>query len=380
MSAPASADGRRTVELGLDTFGDVAAHADGTEHTPAETLRAITEEAVLADRVGLDFFGIGEHHRADYAVSAPEMVLAAIGARTERIHLTSAVTVLSSDDPVRVYERFATLQGLTGGRAEIIVGRGAYTESFPLFGLPLERYEELFEDRLDLFSRLLTGEPVTWEGSSRAPLSAQAVHPAIESRLPAWVAVGGSRESIVRAARHGLPVVLAIIGGPPVRFAPYAELHRRALAEHGHVPQPLGVHSPGYIAETDEQAREEFWPHYSEVMNRLGRERGFMPMSRERYEADAVGGALMVGSPETVARRIAETLRVLGASRFSMKYSSGHMPHDLAMTSIDLYGREVAPRVRELLAEETGGGTAWPDDSPTSGSSASAAPAAHGSH
>lgn len=341
----------RSVELGLDTFGDVAAHADGTPHTPAQTLRAIVEEAVLADRTGLDIFGIGEHHRADYAVSAPDMVLAAIGARTERIHLTSAVTVLSSDDPVRVHERFATLQGLTDGRAEIIVGRGAYTESFPLFGLPLERYEELFEDRLDLFTRLLSDEPVTWEGTTRAPLTDQLVHPAVDAPLPAWVAVGGSHESIVRAARHGLPVVLAIIGGPPARFAPYADLHRRALADHGHMAQPIGVHSPGYIAETDEQAREEFWPHYSEVMNRLARERGFMPMSRERYEADAIGGALMVGSPETVARRIAETMRALGAARFSMKYSSGHMPHEQAMRSIELYGREVAPRVRGMLAE-----------------------------
>lgn len=340
------------IELGLDTFGDVAAAADGTALSPAQTLRAIVDEAVLADRAGLDFFGIGEHHRADYAVSAPETVLAAIGARTDRIHLTSAVTVLSSDDPVRVYERFATLQGLTDGRAEIIVGRGAYTESFPLFGLPLERYEELFEDRLDLFSKLLSGETVTWKGTTRAPLTDQPVHPAVDTPLPAWVAVGGSRESVVRAARHGLPVVLAIIGGPPERFVPYAELHRRAIADHGHAPQPLGVHSPGYVAATDAQAREEFWPHYAEVMNRLARERGFMPVSRERYEADATGGALMVGSPETVARRIARTMRELGASRFSMKYSSGRMPHDLAMASIGLYGHEVAPRVRELLSDD----------------------------
>lgn len=341
---------RPSVELGLDTFGDVASSLDGPDLTPAQTLRAIVEEAALADRVGLDFFGIGEHHREDYAVSAPEMVLAAIGSRTQRIHVTSAVTVLSSEDPVRVYERFATLQGLTGGRAEIIVGRGAYTESFPLFGFPLERYEELFEERLDLFTQLLSGEPVTWDGNTRSALTAQHVHPAVEARLPAWVAVGGNPESIKRAARHGLPVVLAIIGGPPARFAPFAQLHRDALAERGHAAAPMGVHSPGFIAETDEQAREEFWPHFAEVMHRLGRERGFMPMSRERYEADATSGALMVGSPDTVARRIAETLQALGATRFSMKYSSGHMPHELAMGSIELYGREVAPRVRDILA------------------------------
>lgn len=338
-----------TVELGIDTFGDVAAHADGTSLTPAETLRAVVEEAVLADTVGLDFFGLGEHHRADYAVSAPEVILAAIGARTKHIHVSSAVTVLSSDDPVRVYERFATLQGLTDGRAEIIVGRGAYTESFPLFGLPLSRYDELFDDRLELFTQLLTGQPVTWEGTTRAPLREQLVHPAIETPLPAWVAVGGTPGSVVRAAKHGLPVVLAVIGGPPSRFAPFAQLHRDSLAEHGHSPQPVGVHSPGYIAEKDQQARDEFWPHYSEVMDRMARERGFSPMTRERFDEDATDGTLMVGSPETVARRIADTLEILGASRFSMKYSSGHMPHELAMKSIDFYGRKVAPRVRELL-------------------------------
>lgn len=230
------------------------------------------------------------------------------------------------------------------------MGRGAYTESFPLFGLPLDRYEELFEDRLGLLTKLLTNKPVSWEGTTRAPLTDQLVHPAVEQPLPTWVAVGGSPGSIVRAARHGLPVMLAIIGGAPARFAPFAEMHRTSLAEHGFAPQPIGVHSPGFIAETDQQARDMFWPHFSEVMTRLANERGFLPMSRDRYEADATTGALMVGSPESVARRIATTLRELGASRFSMKYSSGHMPHELAMSSIELYGREVAPRVRELLA------------------------------
>lgn len=338
-----------SIELGVDTFGDVAAHADGTEMTPGETLRAIVDEAVMADRVGVDFFGLGEHHRADYAVSAPDVVLAAIGARTEQIHVTSAVTVLSSDDPVRVYERFATLQGLTDGRAEIIVGRGAYTESFPLFGLSLERYEELLEDRLSLFAKTLTGTPVTWSGSTRTSLKNQSLHPAVDAPLPAWIGVGGSPDSITRAAKYGLPVVMAIIGGTPERFALMTDLHRRTLTEHGHGSKPIGVHSPGYIADTDEQAREEFWPHYSEVMNRLARERGFMPTSRDRYEAETRGGALMVGSPETVAPRIVHTLKTLGASRFSMKYSSGHMPHDLALRSIELYGREVAPRVREIM-------------------------------
>lgn len=341
------------LEIGVDTFGDVSSLESGVVLTPAQTLRAIVDEAVLADRVGLDFFGIGEHHRADYAVSSPEMVLSAIGARTENIHLTSAVTVLSSDDPVRVYERFSALQGLTSGRAEIIVGRGSYIESFPLFGYSLDQYEELFDDRLDLFSRLITGEPVTWQGTTRAPLENQLVHPAPESPLPAWVAVGGTPQSVVRAARYGLPVILAIVGGQPARFAQFADLHRRALAEFGHAPQPLGVHSPGYIAETDEQARDEFFPYFAEAMEKFSRGRGGTGYSRAQFDRDATRGALMVGSPETVAPRIAETLTTLGASRFSLKYSSGHMPHEQSLRSIELYGTEVAPRVREILGQQT---------------------------
>lgn len=337
------------LEIGVDTFGDVSSLADGTVLTPAQTLRAIVDEAVVADRAGLDFFGVGEHHRADYAVSAPEMVLAAIGSRTENIHLTSAVTVLSSDDPVRVYERFSMLQGLTDGRAEVIVGRGSYIESFPLFGYSLDNYEELFDDRLDLFSRLITDEPVTWQGTTRAPLQAQKVHPAPEKPLPTWVAVGGTPESVVRAARYGRPVILAIVGGQPAQFAPFADLHRRALAEFGQDPQPLGVHSPGYIAETDEQAREEFFPYFAEAMDRFSKGRGGSGYTRAQFDRDATRGALMVGSPETVAPRIAETLTTLGASRFSLKYSSGHMPHEQSLRSIGLFGTEVAPRVRGLL-------------------------------
>lgn len=345
-------DKKRQIEIGVDTFGDVAADREGRALTPAETLRMIVDEAALADRVGLDVFGLGEHHRGDYAVSAPDVVLAAIGARTERIRLTSAVTVLSSEDPVRLYERFATLGGLTGGRAEVVVGRGAYTESFPLFGFPLERYEELFEDRLDLFARLITGEPVTWEGSTRAPLVNQNVHPAMEMSLRTWVGIGGSQTSVVRAARYGLPIVLAIIGGKPSRFAAFADLHRQSLEQYGHAPQRVGVHSPGYLAETDARAREEFWPHFSEVMHRLARERGFNSMSRDHYEREADSGALMIGSPETVAPRIVETLRVLGADRFTLKYSSGHMPYNLAMRSIEIFGSEVAPKVKTELSAD----------------------------
>lgn len=339
----------QAIQLGLDTFGDVTSTADGKALSPAETLRAILKEAIRTDEVGVDVFGIGEHHRADYAVSAPDTVLAAIGASTKQIHVSSAVTVLSSEHPVRVYERFASLQGLTSGRAEIVVGRGAYTESFPLFGLSLDRYEELFEDRPDLFSHLLSGKPVTWKGTTRSALENQRVHPALDSPLPAWVAIGGSPHSVVRAAKYGLPVVFAIIGGAPSRMAPLADLYRKSLQEYGYDPQPVAIHSPGYIAASDEQAREEFWPHYREVMDRLAHERGFSPMTRDRYEADATNSALMIGSPNTVAPRIADALQSMGATRFSMKYSSGHMPHEMALKSIELYGTEVAPRVRELL-------------------------------
>src|SRR6478609_1635115 len=248
------------LELGLDTFGDVTVDLDGNLVPHDQVIRNVIEEAVLADRVGVDFFGIGEHHRADFAVSSPETVLAAIAARTERIKLGSAVTVLSSDDPVRVFQRFATVDAISGGRAEVIVGRGSFTESFPLFGLDLSQYEELFEDRLDLFAHLLEGGPVTWSGSTRAPLTEQSVFPTTASgTLKTWIGVGGSPESVVRAARYRLPLMLAIIGGNPLRFAPYVDLYYRALEDLGAEPLPIGVHSPGHLADSDRQAREELW-------------------------------------------------------------------------------------------------------------------------
>ncbi|MGN7800754.1 LLM class flavin-dependent oxidoreductase [Leifsonia sp. 22587] len=341
------------LELGIDTFGDVTLDADGTPLPQAQVLRNVVEEGVLADRVGLDFFGVGEHHRADFAVSAPEVVLAAIAGRTERIHLGSAVTVLSSDDPVRVYQRFATLDGVSGGRAEVILGRGSFIESFPLFGLDLTQYEELFEEKLGLFAALRTQEPVTWTGQLRAPLTEQSVYPHVENApLKTWIGVGGSPESVVRAAHYGLPLMLAIIGGGPMRFQPLAELYRNALEQFGQdTTLPIGIHSPGFVAETDEEAKDTLWPHYEVMTNRIGRERGWPPASRARFEHEAgPDGALVVGSPETVAQKIVYAARGLGASRVDIKMSNGTLPHSDLMRSIELYGTEVAPRVHELMS------------------------------
>ena len=346
------------IKLGLDTFGDVQADTDGQALTHAQVIRNVIEESVLADEVGVDFIGVGEHHRADFAVSSPEMVLAAIAGRTERIRLGSAVTVLSSDDPVRVFQRFSTLNAVSNGRAELILGRGSFTESFPLFGFPLDQYERLFEEKLELFVRLLeadrSGEPVTWKGSTRAPLSKQRVFPTTEhGELVTWVGVGGSPESVVRAARHGLRLTLAIIGGDPRRFLPYVDLYHRALAQFDKPTLPIAVHSHGHVAESDEQAREELWPHWSRMRDRIGAERGWPRTTRAEFEREIAGGSLYVGTPDTVAGRIADTARALGISRFDMKYSAGTLSHEAMMRSIALYGREVIPRVRALLAEET---------------------------
>jgi probable LLM family oxidoreductase len=346
MSAP--------LEFAIDTFGDVTTDADGNRLPYAHVIRNVVEEAVLADRLGIDAIGIGEHHRDDFAISAPEIVLATIAARTERIRLSTAVTVLSSDDPVRVFEKFATLDAVSNGRAEIILGRGSFTESFPLFGYDLGQYEELFQEKLDLFSRLLDEGPVTWEGRLRPGLTGQQVYPKTESgRLRTWIGVGGSPESVVRAARYQMSLMLAIIGGQPDRFAPYVDLYRRALTQLGFEQLPIGVHSPGYIAETDQQARDELWPHYRTMHDRIGRERGWGPTNRRRFEAEADEGSLYVGSPETVAAKIASTVQTLGVDRFEFKYSSGTLAHEKLMNTIRLYGEEVVPRVRQLLAHES---------------------------
>jgi probable LLM family oxidoreductase len=327
------------IQLGLDTFGDVGVDADGRPQTQAQALRNVVEEGVLADQVGVDAFGVGEHHRADFSVSAPEVVLGGIAGKTNRILLGSAVTVLSTDDPIRVFQRFSTLNAVSNGRAEVILGRGSFTESYPLFGYDLKQYNELFEEKLDRFVKLLDGQPV--------------VYPPIENgRLRTWVGVGGSPESVVRAARHGLPLTLAIIGGSAKRFLPYVDLYKRTLKDLRKELHPIAVHSPGHIAETDQQAKEEVWPHYLAMMNRIGRERGWPPRGRDDFEREAgPDGALYVGSPETVAAKITRTVTDLGLSRFDLKYSSGTLPHDTMMKSIELFGTKVMPLVREALAD-----------------------------
>lgn len=339
------------LELGLDTFGDVTIGADGKPLHHATVLQNILAEAELADRLGLSFFGVGEHHRADFAVSAPEVVLAGIAGRTQNIRLGSAVTVLSSDDPVRVFERFSTLDAISSGRVEVIIGRGSFTESFPLFGLPLDQYEELFNERLALFAELLKEGPVTWTGNTRAGLKDQRVYPQTASgHLRTWIGVGGTPASVVRAAHYGLPLMLAIIGGDPLAFVPYAQLYHRVLKESGRQPLPIGAHSPGYVAASDEQAREELWPHYSAMHDRIGGERGWPPLTRHGFEqAAGPNGALCVGAPATVATKIVRTAKALGLSRFDMKYSAGSLPHEKMMSSIDLYGSQVAPMVHDLM-------------------------------
>ncbi len=343
-----------SLQLGLDTFGDVTVDADGARLSHAQVIRNLVEEAVLAERVGIDVFNLGEHHRDDFAVSAPDVVLAAIAARTERILLGTAVTVLSSDDPVRVYERFATLDALSHGRAEVTLGRGSFTESFPLFGYDLADYGRLFEEKLDLGAALQGEQSVTWDrGELRAPLRDARIFPTTaRGSIPTWIGVGGTPESVVRAARYGFPLMLAIIGGEPARFAPFADLYRRALTELGVGERPIGVHSPGFVADTDDEARELLFDHFKANRDRIGAERGWAPATREQYDAEVDHGALFVGSPETVARKIADTVRALGIQRFDLKYSNGTMPHEQLLRSIELYGAEVAPRVRELLAAE----------------------------
>jgi probable LLM family oxidoreductase len=342
-----------TVSLGLDTFGDVTIGPDGQPKRMDEVLRDVVEEAVLADEIGIDFIGLGEHHRSDFAISAPEIVLAAIAGRTRRIRLGTAVTVLSTDDPVRVFQRFSTLNAVSGGRAEAILGRGSFVESYPLFGFDTADYDLLFEERLDLFARLLREEQVTWSGQTRTPLADTVVYPRLGPEgLRTWVGVGGSPESVVRVVRHDLQLMLAIIGGDPLRFRPFVDLYHRATAQLERPVRPIGVHSPGFVAATDTAAREAVWPHYETMFGRIGRERGWPPVTKERFIAEVEQGAMYVGSPETVARKIVRTVKGLGLARFDMKYSTGPMPHGALMEGIRLYGEKVIPMVREMLEVE----------------------------
>jgi probable LLM family oxidoreductase len=337
--------------FGLDTFGDRGTDANGEVVSHAEGLRQVVREARLADELGLDFIGLGEHHREDFAISSPDVVLAAIASCTQRIRLGTSVTVLSSDDPVRVFERFSTLDALSNGRAEVTLGRGSFTESFPLFGYRLEDYEVLFAEKLDLFATLLEEQPVTWQGTTRLPLENARAYPPTESgRLPVWVGVGGTPQSVVRAARYNLPLVMAVIGGSPGQFAPLADLYRRALQEYDHEELPISMHSPGHVAETDEQAVEQHFRHHAEAFTRIGRERGWGPFTREAYDGMLDReGALFVGSPETVAQKIAWAMRALKLSRFQLKYTVGAQPNADRESSVRLYAEQVVPRVRELL-------------------------------
>jgi len=338
--------------LGLDTFGD-ATHDDGDRPlSHAQIVRDLVEHGVLADQTGVDFFGIGEHHTDDFPLSAADVVLAAVAARTTRVRVGSAVTVLSSDDPVRVFQRYSTLDALSGGRAEVILGRGSSIESFPLFGYDLADYEELFEEKTDLFAQLLEGGPVTWQGNTRPALVEQDVVPHLEfGPFPVWIGVGGSPQSVIRAARHGFSLMLAIIGGSPARFAPFSQLFREALERFGRDPLQVGVHAPGHVAATDESAREAFWPRYRDFFTRISKIRGFAAPTKESFLFE-VGprGALYVGSPETVAQKIAQNLTALGANRFDLKYGMVGLTNRAVMTNIELYGTQVVPRVRELLA------------------------------
>jgi probable LLM family oxidoreductase len=337
--------------LGLDTFGDVPEDDSGNLVSYAEAIRQVVDEAILADELGVDAIALGEHHRPEYAISTPETVLAGIAARTSRIRLGSGVTVLSSDDPVRVFQRFATLDAISGGRAEVILGRGSFTESFPLFGYDLADYEVLFEEKLELFVQLLEEKPVTWSGTTRAALDNADVYPKTESgRLTTWVGVGGSPQSIVRTARYGLPLMLAIIGGPPTRFTPLVELYRRATDRLGTTPWPVGMHSPGFIADTDEEAKEVYYPRYKVIRDRIGAQRGWPPLRRQEFDAEIADGSMYVGSPETVARKIARTVRDLAVGRFDLVYTSGSQPISARLRAVELYGTKVVPMVRDILA------------------------------
>lgn len=339
------------IKFGLDTFGDNQVDDSGAPISSGQTIRNLVAQGVLADSLGIDAINIGEHHRDDFAVSAPDTVLAGLATVTKRIGLGTGVTVLSSEDPVRVYERFATIDALSNGRAEITAGRGSFIESFPLFGYDLKDYEILFAEKLELLVELLKEKAVTWSGTTRASLINQEVYPKTErGGIPLRVGVGGTPESVIRAARLGLPMALAIIGGDPARFSMFSNLYRSSLMEFGKADLPISIHSPGHISETDEQAKEEQWPHYQRMFGRIGAERGWRPPTKEQFISEVEYGSQYVGSPETVARKIVHAITSVGAQRFDFKYANGPQPHSRLMRSIELYGTKVIPLVKEMLS------------------------------
>ena len=339
-------------ELGLNSFGDVPTD-DGRLLSDAEAIRLLVAEAQLAESVGLDVFSVGEHYREGNVDSATPVLLAAIATATERIRLGTSVTVLSTNDPVRLYHEFSTLDAVSHGRAQLVLGRASATESFPLFGYDLADYEQLFEEKLELFMKLQREQPVTWSGSVRSPLVHQSLHPQMRpGGIPTWIGVGGSPDSVIRAARYGLPLMLAIIGGQPERFAGHVELYFRALEQFGQPVQPVAQHSIGLVADPDDEATDLWWQYWKPVVEEIGRQRGFYPPTRERFLAELSTGALFVGSPETVAQKIAGVARALRLSRFDLKYDISRLPVDARRRTIELLGREVKPRVLELLSKE----------------------------
>jgi probable LLM family oxidoreductase len=343
------------MEIGIYTFAELQEDPlDGHMISPQQRMRDLVEEAELAEQVGLDVFGVGEHHREDLIVSSPAVVLAAVAARTEHMRLTSAVSVISSDDPVRVFQDFATLDLLSEGRAEIMAGRGSFVESFPLFGHDLKDYDDLFAEKLMLLMKLREDEHVTWSGLHRPALTGQGVYPRpLQDPLPIWVAVGGAPESAFRAGTLGLPMALAIIGGMPERFAPFIELFRNAAAQAGHDPVPeVSINSHGYIAQTSQQALDESFPYAASMMNKIGKERGWGPMTRANYDAAAtLHGANFVGSPAEVIEKILFQYDIFKHDRFLVQFTVGSLPHDKIMRSIELLGSEVAPAVRKTIAD-----------------------------
>ncbi|WDF82899.1 LLM class flavin-dependent oxidoreductase [Lacticaseibacillus pabuli] len=340
--------------FGLDTFGDLAFHDDGTQMNGDQTLQQVVKEAKLADDLGIDLIALGEHHRPEFAISSPEVVLGAMAAVTKNIKLGTAVTVLSSDDPVRVFERFSTLHGLSGGREQIMLGRGSFTESFPLYGYDLEKYNELFEEKIAMWDELLKHKPMNWNGKLTQKLTNTKIFPLLPKNetIDTVVGVGGSPESIVRAVYYDFPVMIAIIGGEPTRFRPYVDLYHRAVAEYKKTEHPLGMHSHGIILEDAEEAKEVGWKYIRAEMDRIGIDRGWAPMTRDRFEFEIDKGSYYVGTPEQVAQKLAKNMKALDMSRFDLVYGTGGQLQHEREETIRNYGEKVIPRVKELLGGE----------------------------